>query len=169
MTTRKENLLDWLRDAHAMEQQAEQMLSAQAKRIENYPELKARIEQHIRETQGQKERLELRIKELGSSPSTLKDIGGKLMAFGQAVGGMAMTDEVVKGAMSGYVFENVEIGMYTVLAAAARAVGDSQTLVIAEQNLKEEEAMAGWLLEHLPQITTAFLERSEAPDTEAKR
>ncbi|RCI71539.1 DUF892 family protein, partial [Pseudomonas aeruginosa] len=26
MTSKQENLLDWLRDAHAMEQQAEQML-----------------------------------------------------------------------------------------------------------------------------------------------
>ncbi|QIZ26266.1 DUF892 family protein [Pseudomonas aeruginosa] len=30
MTSKQENLLDWLRDAHAMEQQAEQMLKAQA-------------------------------------------------------------------------------------------------------------------------------------------
>ena len=33
----REHLLDWLRDAHAMEQQAEQMLKAQAARIEHYP------------------------------------------------------------------------------------------------------------------------------------
>lgn len=30
MATPQENLLDWLRDAHAMEQQAEQMLKAQS-------------------------------------------------------------------------------------------------------------------------------------------
>ena len=57
MTEIKENLLDWLRDAHAMEQQAEQMLKAQAGRIEHYPKLKARIEEHIQETVGQRERL----------------------------------------------------------------------------------------------------------------
>ena len=47
MATPQENLLDWLRDAHAMEQQAEQMLKAQSKRLEHYPQLKARIDQHI--------------------------------------------------------------------------------------------------------------------------
>ena len=31
MTDPKENVLDWLRDAHAMEQQAEQMLRAQSR------------------------------------------------------------------------------------------------------------------------------------------
>lgn len=47
MATPQENLLDWLRDAHAMEQQAEKMLKAQSERLENYPQLKARIDEHI--------------------------------------------------------------------------------------------------------------------------
>ena len=34
-STATENLLDWLRDAHAKEQQAEKMLSAQAERLEH--------------------------------------------------------------------------------------------------------------------------------------
>ena len=53
MATPRENLLDWLRDAHAMEQQAESMLKGQAERLEHYPELKGRIVRHIEETQGQ--------------------------------------------------------------------------------------------------------------------
>ncbi len=40
MAEPQENLMDWLRDAHAMEQQAEQMLKAQAARIEHYPQLR---------------------------------------------------------------------------------------------------------------------------------
>ena len=47
MTEKTENLLSWLRDAHAMEQQAEQMLTAQKGRLENYPKLRTRIEKHI--------------------------------------------------------------------------------------------------------------------------
>jgi ferritin-like metal-binding protein YciE len=169
MATVQENLLDWLRDAHAMEQQVENMLKAQAKRLENYPDLKRRIEQHLEETLGQQRLLETCISRLGSSPSTLKDIGGKLMAFGQVVGGMTMSDEVVKGAMSGYVFENVEIAMYTVLTETASLAGDSETQQVCEQILPQEIAMADWLREHLPQITAAFLQRSANPDTEAKR
>ncbi|WP_462379393.1 ferritin-like domain-containing protein [Pseudomonas sp. Marseille-QA0892] len=169
MASRTDNLLDWLRDAHAMEQQAEQMLSAQAGRLEHYPQLKSRIEQHIEETKGQKEKLEQRISQLGSSPSTFKDIGGKLMAFGQAVGGMAMSDEVVKGSISGYVFEHIEIATYTTIIAAAKAAGDHETQAMAESILPQEEAMAKWLLEHLPEITVAFMERSEMPGETAKK
>ncbi|MCO7519118.1 MULTISPECIES: ferritin-like domain-containing protein [unclassified Pseudomonas] len=169
MATVKDNLLDWLRDAHAMEQQAESMLKAQAERLEHYPELKERIVQHIEQTQGQQRTLLQCIERLGGSTSTLKDMAGKLMAFGQAVGGMVMSDEVVKGAMSGYVFENMEIASYTVLIEAAQAAGDSATAQACQSILQEEEAMAAWLKDHLPAITRAFLARSADPDAEAKR
>ena len=169
MATPQENLLDWLRDAHAMEQQAEKMLKAQSERLEHYPKLKARIDEHLQETLGQQRLLEECLKRLGTSSSTIKDLTGKVMAFGQAVGGSMMSDEVVKGAMSGYVFENLEVATYTVLIAAAREAGDTQTQAACEQILPQEEAMSEWLKEHLPEITQAFLRRSANPDQEAKR
>ncbi|WP_300633397.1 DUF892 family protein [Pseudomonas sp.] len=169
MATPQENLLDWLRDAHAMEQQAEKMLKAQSERLEHYPKLKARIDEHIQETLGQQALIDECLTRLGGSSSTLKDIGGKLMAFGQAVGGSLMSDEVIKGAMAGYVFENMEVASYTVLIAAAQAAGDAETQAACEKILPQEIAMAQWLLEHLPELTQAFLERSAAPGKEAKR
>ncbi|MGA5718364.1 ferritin-like domain-containing protein [Pseudomonas atacamensis] len=169
MATPQENLLDWLRDAHAMEQQAEQMLKAQSKRLEHYPQLKERIDQHIEETLGQQKLIDECLQRLGGDSSTIKDLGGKLMAFGQAVGGSLMSDEVIKGAMAGYVFENMEVASYTVLIAAAKAAGDTQTQKACEQILPQEVAMAEWLLKHLPQLTEAFLERSADPDKEAKK
>lgn len=48
-----EHYHDWLRDAHAMEKQAESMLESMASRIDNYPDLRARIEQHVNETKHQ--------------------------------------------------------------------------------------------------------------------
>jgi ferritin-like metal-binding protein YciE len=169
MATPQENLLDWLRDAHAMEQQAEKMLKAQSERLEHYPRLKARIDQHIEETLDQQRLIDECLTRLGGSSSTLKDIGGKLMAFGQAVGGSLMSDEVIKGAMAGYVFENMEIASYTVLIAAAQEAGDAETKEACEKILPQEVAMADWLREHLPELTQAFLQRSAAPDEEAKR
>lgn len=40
MTEPKERLVQWLRDAHAMEEQAETILSGQIERLENYPEIR---------------------------------------------------------------------------------------------------------------------------------
>jgi ferritin-like metal-binding protein YciE len=167
-TTANENLIDWLRDAHAMEQQAEAMLEAQASRLEHYPDLRQRIVEHIKETQWQRAELEGCLTRLGSSPSMIKDMGGKLMAFGQGVGGMMNSDEVIKGGMAGYVFENLEIATYTVLITAAGVVGDTQTKAVCEAIIKQEQAMAAWLLQHLPTTTTSFLVRDATPGVEAK-
>lgn len=167
-TTADEHLNDWLRDAHAMEQQAEKMLNAQADRLEHYPALRERIVQHIEETRWQQRTVEECMNRRGISHSIIKDLGGKLTAFGQAVGGMTASDEVVKGAMAGYVFENLEIASYTSLIAAAKTAGDTATQSACEQIIGQEKAMAQWLLEHLPEVTQAFLERSATPDTPAK-
>lgn len=165
----KENLLDWLRDAHAMEQQAETMLKGQASRIEHYPVLRARIEEHVQETIDQRERLEACIRRLGGSPSTIKDAMGKMAAFGQALGGMTASDEIVKGAMAGYVFEHFEIASYTALIAAAKTAGDVETAQICEEILLQEEAMADWLAAHLPEVTEEFMVRDATPGVEAKK
>jgi ferritin-like metal-binding protein YciE len=164
-----ENLLDWLRDAHAMEQQAEHMLKAQASRIEHYPVVKTRVEEHLQETLSQQQLLAGCIERLGGKPSIMKDVMGKTMAFGQAVGGALNSDEIVKGAIASYVFENLEIATYTALIAAARTVGDTETVRVCEQILPQEQAMAAWVLEHLPQLTEEFMVRDATPDVEAKR
>src|SRR5688500_10908452 len=103
MATRAHDRLNqWLRDAHAMEKQADQMLTAQAGRIENYPELKSRIEQHIKQTRGQARRIEACLKSRGDDPSTLKDIGGQLLAMAQGASGMFAGDEIMKGTLASY-------------------------------------------------------------------
>jgi ferritin-like metal-binding protein YciE len=169
MANPNEHLIDWLRDAYAMEKQAESMLKAQSSRLENYPELRQRIDQHLQETLGQQTLLEGCLDRLGSSPSAMKDLTGRIAAFGQAVGGMTMTDEVVKGAMSGYVFEQTEVASYTALIAAARTAGDDETLRCCEQILPQEIEMGRWLLAHLPEIVTAYMSRSAEGRDDAKR
>lgn len=164
-----EYLDQWLRDAHAMEEQAESMLTSQAGRIENYPELKAKIEQHIRETQSQSERIRACLERRGTSPSGAKDIAGKFTAMMQGLSGTAMADEVVKGGMASYTFEQFEISSYGAIIAAAELAGDTETKTVAETILREEKAMADWLHQHLPQVTRQFLERSATEGTSAKR
>ncbi|EWG98303.1 ferritin-like domain-containing protein [Halomonas sp. BC04] len=162
------HLEDWLRDAHAMEKQAEKMLEAQASRLEHYPQLKTRIEQHLEETRGQTEKIEECISLLGADTSAVKDLGGKMAAFGQAMGGMMAGDEVVKGGMASYAFEHFEIASYKALIQAAEKASKPDIARICEGILKEEEAMAQWLAEHLDDTTRMFLERSEDGDLRAK-
>jgi ferritin-like metal-binding protein YciE len=155
----EENLMAWLRNAHAMEEQAVTMLNSLASRTADYPDMKARIEQHLLETQKQAKGLEECIQRRGGETSTVKDLAAKVIAFGQGMSGMFVDDEIVKGAMAGYTFEHMEIAAYRVLIAAAEAVGDVQTKAVCEGILKEELSMASDLEGYLPNLTREYLRR----------
>ncbi|ESR23388.1 ferritin-like domain-containing protein [Lutibaculum baratangense] len=164
----KDTLAQWLRDAHAMEEQAKTMLDAQSSRIEHYPELKARIEQHLKETERQEEKLRGCLDRLGGT-SAMKDAGAKMTAMMQGMGGMFAGDEVVKGAMASYAFEHFEISAYRSIIGAAEIAGEPEVKAVAEEILLEEEAMATWLYDHLPTMTRQYLEREQTGSETAKR
>ncbi len=167
--TPQDHLLDWLRDAHAMEEQAITMLEAQASRLENYPALRRRVQEHLHQTRAQAALVRGCIERYGSSTSGLKDMGGKFMATLQGLGGSMAADEVIKGSMASYAFENLEIAAYTALIAAAEACGDAETRAICETILDEERAMADWLEAALPETVRQFLMRDMAETGTAKR
>ncbi|TWH34498.1 MULTISPECIES: ferritin-like domain-containing protein [unclassified Aminobacter] len=169
MTDIKDRVDQWLRDAHAMEEQAETMLNGQAMRIENYPTLKARIEQHLEETKRQRARLEACIERRGASSSGIKDMAMKFTAMMQNLSGVFAGDEVVKGVLASYTFEHMEIASYRILVAAAEADGDMETARVCEEICAEEEAMAAWLEENMGEIAIQHLVRQEASLEEAKR
>ena len=75
--------------------------------------------------------------------------------------GLFAHDEIVKASMGSYVFEAMEIAAYRSLIVAAEACGDQETKRVCEGILREEEAMAHWLDEHLPSITRKYLARAE--------
>lgn len=160
---------DWLRDAYAMEKQAETMLDQMASRLEHYPLFKVRIEQHLEETRQQQTQLEMILDRHGISHSSVKDVMGKMAALGQSMGGVFAEDEVIKGAIAGYVFENAEIASYTTLISAAMRVGDMESIPVLKQICEQELAMADWLVGHLPELTEQYLTLSEDPDEKAKR
>lgn len=168
MDTVQDTFLEWLRDAHAAEKQALTMLNAQAERIENYPELRTRIEQHIHETERQIEALDRLLARHDSNASTIKDITGRAMAFAQNMSGMMATDEVVKGALFSFAFEKMEIASYTILITTAERLGDQEAVTVLTGILEEEKAMAKWLHDNLPALTNDYLSRMDL-GVDAKR
>lgn len=168
MATAEENLMAWLRDAHAMETQAVQMLEGQAQRLENYPELRAKAQEHMEQSRLQAEMLEHCIERRGGSVSGFKEAAAGFMGNMQALSGLFITDEVMKGSIASYTFEHFEIANYRSLIAAAEQVGDQQTRDTCEEILRQEEAMASWLEQHLPEVTRQYLQR-DATGAQAKR
>lgn len=161
-------LLDWLRDAHAMEKQAAQMLSTMESRIEHYPDLRRRIAQHMKETETQATRLEDCIKSLGGAPSSVKDATGTIMGMIHTLPNALAGDEVMKGTLAGYTFEHFEIAAYRILIAAATTLGEAAVAETCRKNLREEEEMAQWFSQNIDQLTAHYLEREDKGET-AKR
>jgi len=162
------DLMRWLRDAHVMEVHAIQMLEKQARRIENYPDLRNRILEHLEETRAQAEMLERCIERHGTTSSPLKDSAAAFLGNVQALSGLLFGDEVVKGAIASYTFEHLEIAAYRSLIGAAEELGDGETARVCSEILRQEEAMAGWLERHLPEVTRQHLRRQSTGEP-AKR
>jgi ferritin-like metal-binding protein YciE len=168
MANAEERLMEWLKDANAAEEHAQTMLTGMAARLKNYPKLKARIKKHITETKRQAKLVKICIRRRNGKTSVIKDTGGKLVATGQALSGMFVGDEVMKGSLANYAFEAMEIASYRILISAAKYVGDKETARICERILAEEEAMAKWLEKNIPALTKQYLAREETPGVTAK-
>ncbi len=78
--TDSENYHNWLRDAHAMEKQAESLLMATIRRLDNEPQLRTRLEQHLYETRRQLSALQDLIARNHISRSALKDAMSRVAA-----------------------------------------------------------------------------------------
>ena len=164
-----EIFLSWLRDAHAMEEQAEQVLSSLARRIDDYPELKSQIERHLEVTRTQAERLRGCIERRKGAPSAIKGTMARMMGAAQGLSGLFVEDDIVKSMLGTYTFEHMEIASYKILVAAAGKVGDTETKKVLQEILREEEEFAKWLEQHFDPITLQFLGREDSPQATAKR
>ena len=168
MTTPRENLTNWLRDAYAMEGQAIELLETQIKRLENYPEALPRLRQHLHETREQQTQVEQCLARLDADPSALKESAMKFAATMQGMLHAMSSDEVLKHALASHAFEQFEAGCYRSLMAAAETVGEPEIARSCEQIMRQEQDMARWVWEQLPPMTEKYLRRA-ASGAEAKR
>lgn len=167
-TTPRQTLAAWLRDAHAMEGQAETLLRSQIERLKNYPEALPRLRSHLEETRAQREALESCLEQLGESTSTLKDGTMKIAANLQGLMHMMSSDEVLKHALSSAAFEQFEAASYRMLVRAAHVAGEPEIAKVCETLMEQEVAMADWVWSQLEPLTEKYM-NLEAAGAEAKR
>jgi len=151
-----------LHNAHAMETQAINLLTRQVERLDNYPELEARMRSHLEESKVQRTRLEEVLHAHEEEHSALKEailgLGGNFAALSHT----AASDEIIKNTLANYMFEHFEIAAYKSLTAMAEMLGDAPAIAAYQASLHEEELMAAWLDEHIAPTTRTFLERIQA-------
>lgn len=153
----KEWILSWLNDAYAMENNLIQVLENHAKDAKDHPQVQQRIQQHLETTRRHADLVKGRIQALGGDVSSIKSGMGSLSGMLQGISTGMAKDELVKNALSDYAAENFEIASYTSLIAAAQAAGDMETVRVCQEILRDEQEMARWLEQQIPNVTTMFL------------
>jgi len=131
-----------LKNAHAVELQALQIMERQVERLERYPEVGAALRKHIQETHQQRDRLEEALGAQSESPSALKEGVMGLMGNMAALAHAPAQDEILKNTFANHAFENYEIAIYDSLIAIAEAAGQNRHITAFQTSLREEEAMA---------------------------
>lgn len=149
-----------LSNAHAMEAQAEQLLKRQIERLDDFPDLKIRLQEHLDETYTQQRRIDAILENFGKSASTLKDTAMSLFGNLAAVAHIPAEDEVLKNAFASFAFENYETAAYKSLISIAEALGETSAIGPLRQSCEEEEAMAGWLSSQLDSVTRRFIQKA---------
>ncbi len=136
-----EELVDYLEQAHAMEQQSLQTLQAAVK-VAGDPQLESLYQGHIMETQTHLELLKERLETHGASRSLTKDLGGRLTAVVHGLGVISDSDTPATLVAVAYSFEHFEIAMYELLKRVAARAGDSDAVEMAEKILVNERQAA---------------------------
>ncbi len=155
--TQQQNVLSWLKDAHAMEQGAVLTLENHAAAAEGYPEVQSKLHEHAEATRQHAILVERCIERLGGHPSVLKEAIGTVMGKVQGVANLPAQDTVVKNTLGDLAAEHFEIASYASLIAAAEQTGDEETATVCRRILRGEEEMADWLRAQIPVITRKFL------------
>ncbi|MCP3395352.1 ferritin-like domain-containing protein [Bradyrhizobium sp. CCGB12] len=147
-----------LRNAHAMETQARELMERQSERLDDYPEVKAKVAAHLEETNAQLRRLEQCLDACGESSSALKDTTQSIAANAMAMAHSMAGDEILKNTFANNAFEHFEIAAYKSLLALCSAAGMESSRALLKASLEEEERMAAWIDTNVEKVTMEYVE-----------
>ena len=137
----REKLVDYIEDAHAMEQSVSRYLDSMISTTDD-PEIRSMLEHHKEETERHERLLRERLDVLGAGTSTRKEAQTVAGALLKGIGDVARTDKPGKNARDAYVTEHMEIAAYRLLERLAVRAGDQETAEVARRNCADDEAMA---------------------------
>jgi ferritin-like metal-binding protein YciE len=154
----QEQLAKYLADAHAIENQAIQLLE-KGPAIAGEPGLAKVFAEHLEETRSQQAAVRARLEAHEAGPSLLQDA---LMRLGGLnIGGFFAaqpSDTPAKLAGFAFAFEHLEIGAYEQLKRVAVRAGDEETARIAQRIIGEEHSAAAAIRARFAPAMDATLE-----------
>jgi ferritin-like metal-binding protein YciE len=131
------DIVKYLRDAHALEAQAMQLLEA-GPAIAGFDALGAVFREHLEQTREHQRLVDERLSALGSGPGRFQAGALRAGALNMGTFFKAQPDSPVKIAGFAYAFEALEMGAYELLMRTAQRAGDGETAMLAQRILGEE-------------------------------
>jgi len=167
MSKAEQKIVQYLNEAHAMEQGLTRVLQSQ---IAMTPRgtYRGALEKHLKETHQHAQRLERRLAELrpGRSPLELgvglvESVAAQALALSKTpldlLRGSGGEEKVLKNAKDTCAAEALEIATYTAIERLARSVGDTDTAKLAVSNRADEQRMLDKVIAELPTLTEAVV------------
>jgi ferritin-like metal-binding protein YciE len=167
-TKRDAKLVQYLNEAYATERRLEVALETHIDATTRADYLK-QLKQHLKETESHATEVERRIRQLGGQAELVR--GPEALGRGaevaqsavqrataavkkplEAVLGTGEQERMLKNARTEFEDEAREIANYRAIDALATAVGDKDTAKLARKILREEQRMADFLGELIPQL-----------------
>ncbi len=164
--TKREQFIQWLGDAHAMEVGIVTTLEKHIVDAEKLPKARAALTKHLRETKRHATEMEKALASLGGSHPVLKEGVSKLANLAAGMVTTAAKDTIVKNAIADFATEHFEMACYKSLILTAKALGETKIAAACEGILKEEQAMAALLDGLFEGVNDAYLASLDEDDEE---
>ena len=157
-----------LKNAHATTRQGRVLVASQLERVENYPQIKAKLDVHLREKDAQLVRLERLLDSCGEKASVVKDAAMAVAAGAAAIASAGAADEIVKSSFAMLAQAKYEAAAFETLLVFAQAAGEKAALRPLQQCLSESRGLASFVESNLRGTAVRFLQL-RAEGQQAKR
>lgn len=165
--TKREQFIQWLGDAHAMEVGIVTTLEKHIADAKGLPKVRAALTKHLRETKKHATEMKKALASLGGSHPMVREGVSKLANLAAGIVTTAAPDTIVKNAIADFTTEHFEMACYSSLILTATSLGERKIAATCKTILREEEAMAATLEGLFKGVNDTYLASLEDEDNEA--
>ena len=162
----QEKFVNYIKDVYAMEDRFNYTLgqySEQLKSFKEFPEFRAKISQCTDACKPHLAHIASRLNFYKVQPPTLDDTFSPFMSPIVSCFTSVKPQTIAGFAATWYTMEQFKIASYRLLTTFAQAYGDTETVRVAEEHLREEVETQRWIFEKLPEVCLFSLQHENVP------